>query len=125
MAEFIQKTDTYQIIGVCIEVYNTLGYGFSEIVYKDAMEIEFMQKEMPYIREHKHFVKYKENILQHTFCADFVLFDSIIIEVKVNKDGITEDATAQTLNYLKASCLRLALIINFGKTSLEYKRLVY
>ena len=125
MAEFIQKTNSYQIIGVCMEVYNTLGYGFSEIVYKDAMEIEFIEKETPYIREHKHIVKYKGNILQHTFCADFTLFDSIIVEVKANRDGITEEAIAQTLNYLKASGLKLALIINFGKTSLEYKRLVY
>jgi GxxExxY protein len=125
MSEFIQKTDTYQIIGVCMEVYNTLGYGFLEIVYKDAMEIEFMEKGMPYIREHKHIVKYKGNILPHAFSDDFTLFDSVIVEVKANKDGITEDAIAQTLNYLRASCLKLALIINFGKTSLEYKRLVY
>jgi len=53
------------------------------------------------------------------------LFDQIIVEVKANKDGITEDTIAQTPNYLKAPGLRLALIINFGKTSLEYKRLVY
>lgn len=125
MAEFIQKTDTYQIIGICMEVYNTLGYGFSEIVYKDAMEIDFLEKEMPYLREQKHTVKYKANILPHTFCADFTLFNTIIVEVKANKDGITEDAIAQALNYLKASGLKLALIINFGKTSLEYKRLIY
>lgn len=125
MAEFIQKADTYQIIGICMEVYNILGYGFSEIVYKDAMEIEFMEKEILHIREHKHTVTYKGNILQHTFFADFTLFDSIIVEVKANKDGITEDAISQTLNYLRASRLKLALIINFGKASLEYKRLIY
>ncbi len=125
MAEFIQKTDTYQIIGVCMEVYNILGYGFSEIVYKDAMEIEFVEKEMQHIREEEHLVKYKGKILKHKFFADYTLFKSIIVEVKANKDGITEDAISQALNYLKASGLRLALIINFGKTSLEYKRLVY
>ena len=125
MEEFIQKADTYQIIGVCMEVYNTLGYGFLEIVYKDAMEIEFVQKEMQYVREEEHSIKYKGNILKHKFCADYTLFESIIVEVKANKDGITDDAVAQTLNYLKASGLKLALIINFGKTSLEYKRLVY
>ncbi len=125
MAEFIQKTDTYQIIGVCMEVYNTLGYGFSEIVYKDAMEIEFIDKEMEYQREEEHTVKYKGKILRHKFKADYTLFQSIIIEVKANKDGITEDAVSQTLNYLKASGLRLSLIINFGKNGLEYKRLIY
>ena len=125
MAEFIQKTDTYQIIGVCMEVYNTLGYGFLEVVYKDAMEIEFIQKEIPNTKEDEHIINYKGNVLKHKFCADFTLFDSIIVEVKANKDGITDDAVAQTLNYLKASGLKLALIINFGKTSLEYKRLIY
>jgi GxxExxY protein len=125
MAEFTQKSDTYQIIGVCMEVYNTLGYGFSEIVYKDAMEIEFIEKEMEHTWEEEHAVRYKGRVLQHKFFVDYTLFKSIIVEVKANKDGITEDAIAQALNYLKASGLKPALIINFGKTSLEYKRLVY
>ncbi|MBL0356478.1 MAG: GxxExxY protein [Chitinophagaceae bacterium] len=125
MAEFIQKSDTYQIIGVCMEVYNTLGYGFLEIVYKDAMEIEFLHRSMNYRREDEHTIQYKGNILKHKFFADFTLYDTIIVEVKANKDGIADDMIAQTLNYLKVSGLRLALIINFGKTSLDYKRLVY
>lgn len=125
MAEFIQKNDTYQIIGICIKVYNTLGYGFSEVVYKDAMELEFLENEHEYTREQEYFVNYKGKTLKHKFIADYTLFKSVIVEVKANKAGITEDAVSQTLNYLKASGLRLALIINFGKTSLEYKRLVY
>lgn len=125
MAEFIQKSETYQIIGVCMEVYNTLGYGFLEVVYKDAIEIEFLQRSLNYRREDEHSINYKGSILKHKFFADFTLQDSIIVEVKANKDGINDEIIAQTLNYLKASGLRLALIINFGKTSLEYKRLVY
>lgn len=125
MAEFIQKSETYQIIGVCMEVYNTLGYGFLEVVYKDAMEIEFLQRNLNYRREDEHTINYKGNILKHKFFADFTLQNSIIVEVKANKDGINDEMIAQTLNYLKASGLRLALIINFGKSSLEYKRLVY
>jgi GxxExxY protein len=125
MGQIIYKTEAFQIIGVCMEVYNTLGYGFLEIVYKDAMEIEFIQKGMPKVREDEYLIHYKGNILKHKFCADFTLFDSIIVEIKANKDGITDDAVAQTLNYLKASGLKLALIINFGKTSLESKRLIY
>ena len=115
MEEFIQKADTYQIIGVCMEVYNTLGYGFLEIVYKDAMEIEFVQKEMQYVREEEHSIKYKGNILKHKFCADYTLFESIIVEVKANKDGITDDAVAQTLNYLKASGLKACVWTPFDK----------
>ena len=125
MEEFFHKSETYQIIGVCMEVYNTLGYGFLEVVYKDAMEVEFLQRDMDYRREDEHCIDYKGTILKHKFFADFTLCNEIIIEVKANKDGITPEAIAQTLNYLKASGIKLALIINFGKTSLEYKRLVY
>lgn len=108
-----------------MEVYNTLGYGFLEVVYQDAMELELMQKEIPHLREDEHSINYKGKVLKHKFCSDFTVFDSIIVEVKANKDGITDDAIAQTLNYLKVSALRLAIIINFGKISLEYKRLIY
>ena len=125
MEELIYKSEAYKIIGACMEVYNTLGYGFLEVVYKDAMEIEFLQRYMDYRREDEHCIDYKGTILKHKFFADHTLFNEIIVEVKANKDGITPEAIAQTLNYLKASGIKLALIINFGKTSLEYKRLVY
>jgi len=119
MEQIIYKSEAYKIIGACMEVYNTLGYGFLEVVYRDAMEIEFLQRNMNYRREEEHSIEYKGSLLKHKFFADFTLFDEIIIEVKACKDGITDEAIAQTLNYLKASGLRLALIINFGKTSLE------
>ena len=125
MEQIIYKSEAYKIIGACMEVYNTLGYGFLEVVYKDAMVIEFLQRDLNYRREEEHSIEYKGSLLKHKFFADFTLFDEIIIEVKACKDGVTDEAIAQTLNYLKASGLRLALIINFGKTSLEYKRLVY
>ncbi len=125
MSEFSHKSSTYQIIGACMEVYNTLGYGFLEVVYKDAMEIEFLSRDLNYQREDEHKIEYKGQILKHHFFADFTLEDDILIEVKASKDGITSDAIAQTLNYLKASGISLALIINFGKSSLEYKRLIY
>jgi len=125
MEQIIYKSEAYKIIGACMEVYNTLGYGFLEVVYKDAMEIEFLQRDMNYRREDEYSIEYKGNLLKHKFFADFTLYDEIIVEVKANKEDITDEAIAQTLNYLKASSIRLALIINFGKTSLEYKRLVY
>lgn len=76
-------------------------------------------------REDEHTVRYKANILKHKFFADFTLHDTIIVEAKAHKDDITDDMIDQTLNYLKVSGLRLALIVNFGKISLDYKRLVY
>jgi len=108
-----------------MEVYNTLGYGFLEIVYKDAMEIGFLQRNINYQREDEQSIHYRGSILKHRFLVDFNLHQQIIIEVKSNKDGINNESITQTLNCLKASQLKLALIINFGKKSLEYKRLVY
>ena len=125
MEQVIYKSEACQIIGVCMEVYNILGYGFAEVVYKDAMEIEFVERSMQHKREHLHVIKYKGKILQHKFFADFTLHESIILEVKVGKEGITDDAISQTLNYLRASGIRLGIIINFGKSGTEYKRLVY
>jgi GxxExxY protein len=125
MEKILYKSEAYQLVGICMQVYNTLGYGFSEIVYKDAMELEFLEKEVDYLREDELHINYKGHLLKHSFFADFTINQNIIVEVKSHKDGITDDMVAQTLNYLKASGLKLGLIINFGKASLEYKRLIY
>lgn len=125
MEQLIYKTEVYNIIGACMEVYNTLGYGFLEIVYKDAMEIEFVEREMRYNREEELPINYKGKKMMRSFFADFILFDNVIVEVKANADGISDDAIAQTLNYLKAAGTRLGVIINFGKRKLEYKRIVF
>lgn len=79
---------------------------------------------MEYKREKEFPITYKAKILKRTFFTDFTLFNKIIVEVKTNAEGISEDAIAQTLNYLKASGYRVGLIINFGKRKLEYKRLI-
>lgn len=125
MEEVIQKNETYQIIGICMEVHRTLGFGFSEIVYKDAIEIEAGNKAILTEREKEYCVHYKGRKLSHKFYADFVMFDNIIVEIKACAVGITDDHIAQTLNYLKVSGCPVSLIINFGKRSLEHKRLVF
>lgn len=125
MADLLYKVDVYNIVAVCLEVYKTLGLGFSEVVYKDAMEIEFKARNIHYLRENAIVVLYKDTPLNRRFRIDFSVFDKIIVEVKVNKDGITDAAIAQTLNYLKASGMKLGLVVNFGGTSLNYKRLIY
>lgn len=107
-----------------MEVYNQLGYGFLEIVYKDAMELEFLNRGIPFHRESRYQVIYKGQLLKHHFVTDFTLFDRIIVEVKSAREGINPAMQAQLLNYLKSSTLRLGLIINFGKTSLEHQRFV-
>jgi len=125
MEKFIFKEETYQIIGVCMEVHRELGFGFSEIVYKDAIEMEAIMKEIRVKREKVFDVHYKGRKLRHKYFADFVMFDNIIVEIKACPNGITEEHVAQTLNYLKVSGCVVGLIINFGKKSLEHKRLVF
>ena len=125
MTDILYKEEVYEIVGICMGVYNELGYGFLEVEYKDAMEIEFTENEMAHQREKEFPVIYKRRQLKRTFFADFEVFDKIIVEVKSNAEGISEETIAQTLNYLKASGYRLGLIVNFGKKKLEYKRLIF
>jgi len=120
----IHGDESFAIIGRCFEVYNELGPGFLEIVYKDALELELKKSEIPYKREHRFDVRYKGNILEHYFVADFVVFEHIILEIK-SKSEITENCYAQALNYLKVSGKRLAIIINFGERKLNSKRIVH
>ncbi len=123
MDNIIYKNESFQIVGICMEVHNTLGAGFLEIVYKDALEWEFKKAGVPFEREKVYAVHYKGIILPHQFQADFVLFDKIILEVK-GVSGIAEEFIAQGLNYLKVSQNKLALIVNFGELKLNYKRIV-
>jgi len=102
-----------------------LGHGFREVVYKDAIELEFNQKNISYEREKEYSVSYKGKILPHNFYADFVVFNNIILELKAYEGGISDDNIAQTLNYLKASGCKVGLLINFGRRKLEYKRLIF
>lgn len=122
--ELILKDEVYTVVGCCMEVWKTLGYGFSEVIYKDAMEIEFEDRNLPHAREEQLFVYYKGRKLRHKFKADFTLFDSMIVEVKSGEDGMNKEVISQTLNYMKASCSRVGLIINFGKTKMDFKRLI-
>jgi GxxExxY protein len=124
MKKFDFKTETYQIIGLCMEVHNYLGYGFSEIVYKDAIEVEAINRGILIFREKEYDICYKEKMLKHRFRADMVLFENIIVEVKSSGKGMADEHIAQTLNYMKVSGCNVGLIVNFGKQSLEYKRLV-
>ena len=123
MTELIYKTESYKIIGICMEVYNNLGSGFLEIVYKDALEYELRLACIPFEREKEFIVNYKGTILPHKFYADFVVYDKIILEVKAISE-IYDKSIAQALNYLTVSGYKLSLIVNFGELNLNYKRIV-
>jgi GxxExxY protein len=124
MSQIIYKEESYTIIGLCMEVHNQLGHGFSEIVYKDALEYEFQLNDIPYRREKEYGVNYKGKILAHSFYADFVVFDKIILEVKCVKH-LVDEHESQAINYLKVSNNRLALLVNFSRGKLEHKRIIY
>ena len=124
MTEIILKEESYKIVGICMEVHRELGMGFQEIVYKDALEYEFQKNNIPYRREKKYEISYKEIILRHSYCADFIIFDSIILEVK-STSMIVNKFVKQTINYLKASGLQLGIIANFGEQSFVSKRVVF
>ena len=125
MEDILYKNEVYEIVGFCMEVHNYLGHGFLEVVYKDALEIEFKENEVIYEREKEFTINYKQNILTRKFYSDFYVMDKIIVEVKSSKEVLSKDNTTQTLNYLKASGCQLGLMVNFGKSSLEYKRLIF
>jgi len=123
MAEIILREESYRIIGLCMDVHRELGMGFKEIVYKDALEYEFSENEIPYDRERNYQIGYKKTTLRHGYSADFVVFDSIILEVKA-ASMIVNNFVIDTFNYLKASGLRLGIIANFGEPSFVFKRVV-
>jgi GxxExxY protein len=102
MGNLIYKEESYELLGILFEVHNQLGGGFLEIVYSDAVQYELEQKKIPFEREKKFVVNYKDIILPHHFYADFVVYDKIILEIKSATH--THDAhLAQCLNYLKIS----------------------
>lgn len=124
MSEIIYKEESYTIIGKCMEVHSELGHGFSEMVYKDALEIELSENDILYEREKEYPVHYKGKLLNHKFYADFIVFEKIVLEVKCVKT-LTEEHISQVINYLKVSENKLGLLVNFARGKLEYKRLVY
>jgi GxxExxY protein len=121
--DLIYKEEVFEIVGICMEIHRILGKGFSEVVYKDAMEYEFKTRNLPYSREKQFSIEYKNTILPHSYNADFIFDDIIVLEIKAQKDVI-EDHFKQTINYLAATKLKLGLIINFGEESLKFKRVL-
>ena len=123
MAELLYKEISYKIIGACMEVHKELGKGFQEIVYGDALEIEFKKQNIHYTREKGFDIIYKGIKLKRKYYADFVIDDVIILEIKAISI-LTSGNFKQTLNYLAASNLRLGLLVNFGENSLTQKRII-
>jgi GxxExxY protein len=119
-----QDSETGLIIGAAMEVHRTLGAGFLEAVYQEALELEFCSGSIPFKAQHPLPIHYKGKILKTPYRADFLCFDSVIVEIKA-PDDLTGREKSQLLNFLKASGCKRRLFINFGSPSLQFKRMVF
>ncbi len=119
----LYEDETQEIISAFYEVYNNLGGGFLESVYQDALSIEFKSRNIPFEKESKMNIYYKNQLLDRYYFADFKCYDKIIIETK-SVSNLVPEHTAQVLNYLKATNIRLGLLVNFGPNKIEFKRIV-
>jgi len=106
-----------------MEVHRTLGHGFVEPVYQEALSIECSLREMPHEREVDVPVQYKGKLLTTGYRADFIFFHEVLVELKALSQ-LTGKEEAQIINYLKASGIKTGLLLNFGARSLEFKRFV-
>ena len=122
--DYLYESETYKIIGAMMEVHKTLGCGFLEVVYQEALAIEFEKQKIPYEKEKKLLIFYKGIQLEKFYIADFVCFDKIIVELKALLE-LTSTHDSIMLNYLKATKLKVGILANFGEKSLKYKRLIY
>ena len=122
MVKYLYQEETYAIRGCLKTVAHELGSGFLEKVYQEALELEFQEKGIPYEREVKLKIRYKGKALQQEYIADFVCYGKIIIELKAISQ-LNEVHEAQVFNYLKATGLDIALLVNFGEQPLNIKRL--
>ncbi|MDR1469517.1 MAG: GxxExxY protein, partial [Spirochaetaceae bacterium] len=121
--ELLYKDEVYAILGAAMNVHNELGSGFLEAVYQEALEKEFALQNIPSRKEFHLPIYYKKQLLVKQYIADFFCYDKIIVELKALSKLNTEHY-AQVLNYIKASNLELGLLINFGQSKLEYKRII-
>jgi GxxExxY protein len=118
------RDESFNLIGAAIAVHSELGSGFLEAVYQEALEVEFRKRQIPFKSQAPLPIYYSGQLLEKSYIADFICYEEIIIELKaLNK--LSNKERAQVINYLKASKLQLAWLINFGSDPpLERERLV-
>lgn len=125
MVELLLKDEVYAIVGAAMEVYNQLGSGFLEPIYQEAMEIETFERQIPTKPQHEIVVLYKGKRLKKFYIADLICYNQVVVEIKAI-DTLTPREESQLINYLKATGLKVGLLINFGSHGkLEWRRLVF
>jgi len=124
MTELLLKDEVYAVVGAAIEVHRVLGVGFLEAVYQESLEIEMESRSIPFEAKKNLTITYKGRRLKKEYEADLVCYGQIVVELKA-LDCLSSKEEAQLLNYLKATGLRVGLLINFGSVGkLEWKRFV-
>jgi GxxExxY protein len=119
----IYEEESYNVRGAVYEVYKEMGCGFLEAVYQECLTYEFEDREIPFVPQKELDIHFKKRTLKQKYIPDFICYDKIIIELKAAKD-ITNDHKAQVLNYLKATNMKLGLLVNFGHyPKVEIKRI--
>jgi len=124
MADILYRDESYKIVGACFEVYNQKGFGFTEAVYQECLQLELELQGIPFVAQPLLEIEYKGSLLTQFFKPDFICYGKIIVEIKT-VSNLTDAHRAQTLNYLNATKYELALLVNFGQfPKLDYERLV-
>lgn len=125
MTTILHKQESYRILGAAFEVYNQMGSGFLEAVYQECLEIEFRDRNHPFLSQKPLELNYKSKPLEARYIPDFICYEKIIVEIKAVTE-LNGKHRAQVLNYLKATGYQLGLLINFGKHGgLESERILW
>lgn len=124
MTEILYKDEAYKIVGACMEVYNEMGHGFLEAVYQECLEFELGDRKIPFDSQRELQLKFKKRQLKTVYVPDFVCHEKVVVEIK-DVSKLNDVHRAQIINYLKATGMRLGLLINFGNSDkLVYERFV-
>jgi GxxExxY protein len=111
----IYENEAFQIRGAVFEVYRAMGAGFLEAVYQECLEVEFARRGVPFEMRKPLSLTYRGEPLRQTYVADFVCYDRIIVELKATR-AIAPEHRAQVINYLRATDMKLGLLVNFGSS---------
>ncbi len=111
--DLVYKAESYLIRGAIFEVYRVMGCGFLEAVYQECLEKELRSQKIPFVPQQQLQLSYKGEELEQTYTPDLICFEKIIVELKAVKE-IAAEHRAQLHNYLKATELKLGLLVNFG-----------
>jgi GxxExxY protein len=122
--QILFKDECYRIMGACMAVYNDKGSGFLEGVYQDCLEIELAYQAIPFEAQKPLEISYRGQPIKHSYFPDLICYRNIIVELKAVKE-IADEHRAQVFNYLKATGLKLGILVNFGSDQkLQWERII-